>query len=281
MTGSSEGRGISRRTIVKGAAWSVPVIAVGPSLPAMAATAPVLEFGGTACKIPGQGQDINKGYVLGFTINNGNDFDIRIEVTNFTIIGATGIEPLGIQLENCDVIPYPLPPSPEVCWPKGETRIALYLQENGNSQNATLVLDYVVYECGTDRVLQQETRLEVTLSGDPITRGCEPFDGWYDTCSLPDPPTITSVSPTAAEVGERVAVNGSNLGSAQFPEFTTIDLVVGTTRYPQPVRYPSSSANVVQFDVAVGTPPGTYDLVLDTGVGTAVFNGFEVLPPSP
>ena len=107
-----------------------------------------------------------------------------------------------------------------MCFPSGETRIALYLEENGNSQNAILQLDYEVYECGTNNLIQAETRIEVELSDDPITGGCEPFDGWYTTCPLPNPPVITGISPNAGPVGQAVTVSCTNLGSVNFPSFT-------------------------------------------------------------
>lgn len=47
-------RGISRRTIAKGAAWSVPVIAVGAAAPAMAISGPTPTGQALgACKLPG------------------------------------------------------------------------------------------------------------------------------------------------------------------------------------------------------------------------------------
>ncbi|WP_228488827.1 hypothetical protein [Raineyella fluvialis] len=47
----------SRRTVVKGAAWAVPAIAVASATPAFAASRCLqLSFSGTACKVSNQGQ---------------------------------------------------------------------------------------------------------------------------------------------------------------------------------------------------------------------------------
>ena len=88
-TGSGEQqekRGLSRRTVLAGAAWSVPVIAVASAAPAMAASPPVtILFGqSTACTIPGESQRdscFEKGYVLWarFINESSTDYYVRID----------------------------------------------------------------------------------------------------------------------------------------------------------------------------------------------------------
>jgi hypothetical protein len=59
------GSGLSRRTILKGAAWSVPVIAIGSAAPAMAATCiPTITLGPRSCKCPGQANVLPWTYFL-------------------------------------------------------------------------------------------------------------------------------------------------------------------------------------------------------------------------
>ena len=82
MTGSEGARpsGSNRRTVVKGAAWAVPAVAVAAAAPAMAAS-PCLtaEFLGDSCKQPGSGNDF--GYRLQICFTNTCNREITITVT--------------------------------------------------------------------------------------------------------------------------------------------------------------------------------------------------------
>lgn len=64
---------ISRRTVAKGIAWSVPAVAVSAAVPAYAAS-PIcvtVTFTGSACKEPGNSNDTDpKAYNLGFVFKN-------------------------------------------------------------------------------------------------------------------------------------------------------------------------------------------------------------------
>lgn len=67
----------TRRNIVRGAAWSVPIIAVAAQAPAFAASQPI-ECAPTAeCKMPGEG-------------SNSKDYVVRLNCTSTTPI--TGVE---------------------------------------------------------------------------------------------------------------------------------------------------------------------------------------------
>jgi hypothetical protein len=57
-----EGRRPSRRTIAKGAAWAVPVIAIGASAPHAAASGGPIVFTGLSCKQGGQSGNSNFTY---------------------------------------------------------------------------------------------------------------------------------------------------------------------------------------------------------------------------
>ena len=58
----------SRRTVVKGAAWTAPIVAVGVAAPAFAASPGDPEITGTvgACKCPGRSTDFEFGYLFTF-----------------------------------------------------------------------------------------------------------------------------------------------------------------------------------------------------------------------
>ena len=71
QTQGDQARELSRRTVAAGAAWTVPVIAVGAAAPAMAASQNiiVIELDPLAsCKFPGQSTEFNHAYDLVFTI---------------------------------------------------------------------------------------------------------------------------------------------------------------------------------------------------------------------
>jgi hypothetical protein len=66
------GTKVSRRTIARGAAWSVPIAAVATSAPAFAASCvPQIVFSPGSCKCPGNShKDDVKAYYVGFCLSN-------------------------------------------------------------------------------------------------------------------------------------------------------------------------------------------------------------------
>lgn len=83
-------KGISRRTVAKAMAWSVPVVAVAAAVPAYAASgSPPIITTGTACKSPGSScKTFDKGYQVPVTIQN-PDPTKTIWITAVTI-GSVG-----------------------------------------------------------------------------------------------------------------------------------------------------------------------------------------------
>ena len=80
-----EARRLSRRTIATGAAWAVPVIAVGAAAPLSSASPPpviITPLPGNSCKYPGQSTGFSWGYKMFFNINTS-------VATNFCVTGAT------------------------------------------------------------------------------------------------------------------------------------------------------------------------------------------------
>ena len=79
-----EARRLSRRTIATGAAWAVPVIAVGAAAPLAAASGGVIitPLPGDSCKYPGQSTGFSWGYKMFFNINTS-------VATNFCVTSAT------------------------------------------------------------------------------------------------------------------------------------------------------------------------------------------------
>lgn len=84
----SEGAGLSRRTVMKGAAWSVPVVVVASAAPALAAS-PCLEFSlsGDSCKWPGAGNQWS--YNIGLEVCNTCATPVTISITQ--IVTNSGV----------------------------------------------------------------------------------------------------------------------------------------------------------------------------------------------
>jgi len=93
--------GISRRTVVKGAAWAVPAIAVASAVPAMAASRECLTYTFTpdACKFPGATNFWS--YRLSIQICNACPTPITLTITSIKS-GSTGLD-----LTPCGTTPFP------------------------------------------------------------------------------------------------------------------------------------------------------------------------------
>lgn len=77
----------TRRTLVKGAAWSVPVVAVAGTTPAYAASPPVVvepDYSSGACKHPGN----PKWYHFNFCFTNNSDEDVTVLLDSMTVNGV-------------------------------------------------------------------------------------------------------------------------------------------------------------------------------------------------
>ncbi|TYL53652.1 hypothetical protein [Agromyces mariniharenae] len=135
--------GVSRRTVAKAMAWSVPAIALAVPAPAYAASGgPPTIVVGDACKLPGNscGDVFVKGYVFDVTITNNTGktiflynqagFEITFTEDNPDI---TLFFQAAIDATTGDVLTFPL----ELA--DGETiAIIMNAGENGNSANQSL-----------------------------------------------------------------------------------------------------------------------------------------------
>ena len=79
---------VSRRTVTRGAAWSVPAVAVAVAAPAFAAstTNPVV-IAGASCKCPGSGGN-NFNFKTVLSVTSAGDDDWTFHFTSFTFDGA-------------------------------------------------------------------------------------------------------------------------------------------------------------------------------------------------
>ena len=135
--------GVSRRTVAKAMAWSVPAVALAVPAPAYAASGgPPSIVVGDACKLPGNscGNVFVKGYIFDVTITNNSGKDIYLyDQAGFEII-ITDTNPditlffqAAIDATTGDVIsfPYLLPAGDSIA-------IILNAGQNGNSANVSL-----------------------------------------------------------------------------------------------------------------------------------------------
>lgn len=144
-TSSSEppAKGISRRTVTKAMAWSVPAIAVATSVPAYAASGggPSVVIG-DACKLPGNscGNVFVKGYVFDVTITNNTSKPIYLYNQAPYLITFTETNPdislfyqAAVDATTGDPITFPY-----LLAPGASIAIILNAGENGNSANQSL-----------------------------------------------------------------------------------------------------------------------------------------------
>ncbi len=90
----SSSQHVSRRTLARGAAWTVPVVAVSVVAPAYAASAgsdPQLIAGGS-CKCPGSGAN-NFNFKAALTVTTAGDDDWQFHINSWTFDGVVGPNP--------------------------------------------------------------------------------------------------------------------------------------------------------------------------------------------
>ena len=75
---------VSRRTVARGAVWSVPIVAIGVAAPAFAASAIPSPAAGASCKCPGSGgNNFNFKTVIAFTTPGADDWKFHINSYTF------------------------------------------------------------------------------------------------------------------------------------------------------------------------------------------------------
>jgi hypothetical protein len=108
MTGSEGARpsGTNRRTVVKGAAWAVPAVAVASAAPAMAASPciPEITFSDDSCRCPGQSTEFEFTYFVRLCADDTTCPDSEDDFVTVTGIasktggpGGTPLTPVGFS----------------------------------------------------------------------------------------------------------------------------------------------------------------------------------------
>ena len=111
MTGSEGARpsGSNRRTVVKGAAWAVPAVAVAAAAPAYAASCiPVITLGPTSCKCPGQSTGDPWTYFLTFCVDLTGCPPQDVQTFTISKVASKSGGPGGTPLGTPNGNPYPI-----------------------------------------------------------------------------------------------------------------------------------------------------------------------------
>ena len=130
-------RGVSRRTVVAGAAWSVPAVVVASAAPAMAATPIVTVGSGVACKHPGAADE--KHYHFNLIVTNNGGTTTTVTITNIILDPTSG---QNVQFD--EPAPFDVAAHDSACMPVDS-------QITTNSSQGTLIVDYdYTTESGTE-----------------------------------------------------------------------------------------------------------------------------------
>ncbi|HET7801874.1 MAG TPA: hypothetical protein VFL38_15735 [Humibacillus xanthopallidus] len=145
-TNPSERRGVARRTVAKGMAWSVPAVAVAAAAPVLAASgAPPTPAVGTACKLPGNsaqscanvfaglpGLDPNKAFAIPLLITNNTNKAIVLK-PSVTITSS------GLPFNVVGIIPTYCTPIA----PGASVKVIVYANSD-NSANQSVTLGFTI-----------------------------------------------------------------------------------------------------------------------------------------
>ena len=181
--------GISRRTVAKAMAWSVPAVALAVPAPAYAASGqPPTVLVGEACKLPGAsaqgceelfdglpGLDPTKAFAIPLLVCNETSKDIVLKPSISITSSGLPFQVVGINPDYCTAI------EPGDC-----VKVIVYANSN-NSQNQSVTLDLTVpwgHDCNdTDHapiVIE-----DIVIDSFPPCSSKTPFPQGAPTC---DPP---------------------------------------------------------------------------------------------
>ncbi|MDQ0577126.1 hypothetical protein [Agromyces albus] len=133
--------GVSRRTVAKAMAWSVPAVALAVPTPAYAASPGVITVTGAGCKLPGASQNaVFKGYAFRATISNTTNTAITVTIVDMTLdgddLGNVGV----IRLDPCT----DLGTNTFTVAANSTFDVALLTQNAATSANGQLIISYTV-----------------------------------------------------------------------------------------------------------------------------------------
>jgi len=132
--------GVSRRTVAKAMAWSVPAVALAVPTPAYAASPGIITVSGAGCKLPGASQNVFKGYAFRATICNTTNAAITVTIVDMSLggedlgdVGIVRLSPCSLLGTNTFVV------AANTCFDA-----ALITQNAASSANGQLIISYTV-----------------------------------------------------------------------------------------------------------------------------------------
>lgn len=219
--------GVSRRTVTKAMAWSIPVVAIAAPVPAFAASGGILNFAGTGCKLPGNSNSIFKGYVFLLSVVNNTNSNIVLNVTNITLDGngLGSIRSVNLDTNTVQNNPFVLPANTSA------PHVALLTSLAPNSQNGVLSVTYTTDNGATF------TTVTATVAAAPPLNGasCNTFTAAQKTSINTAAGGIPAWQANHAyAVGDSVTVTGGVLTA----------IVAGTSGATEPA-FPAVSGGTV------------------------------------
>jgi hypothetical protein len=180
---------LSRRTVVRGAAWAMPAVVVAAPAPAVAASTAPLSFTGSACKLPGGSSDTYKGYVFEIVVTTpGGSEDTVTVITGVTVNGvsephyAVSVKSGACTCSSCGGAPS----NHQWCTPgtAGTQRVLLYTDggASNTSANGEVCVTYVRYRCDCSPVVGGSQPVTI-CSG---SRSTPPLTGGGGACRITD-----------------------------------------------------------------------------------------------
>lgn len=229
-------RSVSRRTLAKGAAWSVPTVALAATAPALANSIqvpPRFKFEG-ACKSPGSScKSFPKGYKFTFTICNDSPVDIYIQTVAYAVSGTNldltdqTSKPILVKANQCEVV--------------------VFTADGSNSGNQVFTVNMTV---GWNH--------SPSPTGDPDTHTPAVFSftvpGTPPDCACPG--GLTSVAPTSTSSSSTSSSSSSATSSAPASSTSApSSSAPASTSAPAPTSAPAAPAS--QAPTSTAAPSGS------------------------
>ncbi|MCD2441020.1 hypothetical protein LQ757_01905 [Agromyces sp. SYSU K20354] len=162
--------GVSRRTVAKAMAWSVPAVALAVPAPAYAASPGVVTLTGAGCKLPGGSNDTYKGYAFRAVLSNTTNAPVTVTITDMDLgasdlgnVAIVNLSPCALLGTNTFIIPANTTLS----------NVAFVTQNAANSENGTLLVTFTV-----EGVPDQAT---ATAAGLPPIQGAQCRNNVFST----------------------------------------------------------------------------------------------------
>ena len=228
-------RSVSRRTLAKGAAWSVPTVALAATAPALASsiqTPPRFVFGG-ACKSPGNScKTFPKGYKFTFTICNDSPVDIYIHTVSYAVSGT--------NLTLTDQTPKPILVKANQC------EVVVFTADSSNSANQVFTVNMTVgWNHSTTPGPDPDTHNPIVVTFQ--------VPGTPPDCACPG--GLTSVAPASTSSSSSTSSSAAKSSAPASSSSAPSSSAPASTSAPAPTTAPAAPAS--QAPTSTAAPSGS------------------------